>query len=121
MELILTAKEGKRRRGRHSVPNVIEASPAGTYGKVAWLTLPQDYLSKKGHRIGLLIAGTDRIDSDESGTGTNVTVGLPGSSLSVPFVLSTPLADVPKDGQVPRTGAGRPAAAGAGIRVALTR
>jgi X-Pro dipeptidyl-peptidase len=71
--------------------------PVGTYGKVKWLTLPQDYIFKKGHRIGLVIAGTDRTYSDESGTGANVTVDLSDSSLSVPFVLGAPLTDVPKD------------------------
>ncbi|MFC7100205.1 CocE/NonD family hydrolase C-terminal non-catalytic domain-containing protein [Nonomuraea rubra] len=71
--------------------------PVGTYGTVRWLTLPQDYTFKKGHRIGLVIAGTDSTYTDEAGTGANVTVDLARSSVSVPFVLGTPLADVPQD------------------------
>ncbi|MBF8187455.1 Xaa-Pro dipeptidyl-peptidase [Nonomuraea sp. K274] len=71
--------------------------PAGKYGKVKWLTLPQDYTFKKGHRIGLVIAGTDSTYTDESGTGADVTVDLTKSSVVVPFVLGTPLTDVPKD------------------------
>ncbi|GAA3693118.1 Xaa-Pro dipeptidyl-peptidase [Nonomuraea antimicrobica] len=71
--------------------------PTGTYGTVKWLTLPQDYTFRKGHRIGLVLAGTDSTYSDETGTGAKVTVDLSKSSVSVPFVLGTPLADVPKD------------------------
>ncbi|SDM55754.1 Xaa-Pro dipeptidyl-peptidase [Nonomuraea jiangxiensis] len=73
--------------------------PVGTYGKVEWLTLPQDYTFRKGHRIGLVIAGTDSTYSDETGTGANVTVDLAKSSVTLPFVLGTPLAeaDVPQD------------------------
>ncbi|MGP3912090.1 Xaa-Pro dipeptidyl-peptidase [Nonomuraea sp. 10N515B] len=71
--------------------------PVGTYGTVKWLTLPQDYIFKKGHRIGLVIAGTDSTYSDETGTGAGVTVDLAQSSVVVPFALTTPLADVPQD------------------------
>ncbi|MCK2217650.1 Xaa-Pro dipeptidyl-peptidase [Actinomadura sp. ATCC 31491] len=71
--------------------------PAGTYGKVKWLTLPQDYTFRKGHRIGLVIAGTDATYSEESGTGATVTVDLAKSSVVVPFVLGTPLTDMPQD------------------------
>ncbi|MEV4803293.1 Xaa-Pro dipeptidyl-peptidase [Nonomuraea sp. NPDC049421] len=69
----------------------------GTYGTVKWLTLPQDYTFRKGHRIGLIVAGTDGTYTGEQGTGANVTLDLTRSSVSVPFVLGTPLADVPKD------------------------
>ncbi|MFG1971933.1 Xaa-Pro dipeptidyl-peptidase [Nonomuraea fuscirosea] len=71
--------------------------PPGTYGTVKWLTLPQDYTFKKGHRIGLVVAGTDSTYTSETGTGANVTVDLARSSVTVPFVLGTPLPDVPKD------------------------
>jgi X-Pro dipeptidyl-peptidase len=71
--------------------------PVGTYGTVKWLTLPQDYTFKKGHRIGLIVAGTDSTYTGEQATGANVTIDLRNSSVSVPFVLGTPLADVPKD------------------------
>ncbi|MFI6181264.1 Xaa-Pro dipeptidyl-peptidase [Nonomuraea sp. NPDC051191] len=72
--------------------------PVGTYGTVKWLTLPQDYTFRKGHRIGLVLAGTDTTYTSEEGTGAIVTVDLAGSSVAVPFVLGTPLTDVPKDG-----------------------
>ncbi|MFI9589984.1 Xaa-Pro dipeptidyl-peptidase [Nonomuraea sp. NPDC052265] len=71
--------------------------PVGTYGTVRWLTLPQDYTFRKGHRIGLVLAGTDTTYTSEDGTGATVTVDLARSSVAVPFVLGTPLADVPKD------------------------
>ncbi|MFG6191376.1 Xaa-Pro dipeptidyl-peptidase [Nonomuraea sp. JJY05] len=71
--------------------------PPGTYGTVKWLTLPQDYTFRKGHRLGLVVAGTDATYSDESATGATVTLDLARSSVVVPFVLGTPLADVPRD------------------------
>ncbi|MCF6474518.1 Xaa-Pro dipeptidyl-peptidase [Nonomuraea sp. MG754425] len=71
--------------------------PVGTYGKVKWLTLPQDYTFGKGHRIGLVIAGTDSTYTGESGTGAGVTVDLAKSGVSLPLVLGTPLTDVPQD------------------------
>ncbi|MFD2350244.1 CocE/NonD family hydrolase C-terminal non-catalytic domain-containing protein [Nonomuraea ferruginea] len=71
--------------------------PVGTYGSVKWETLPQDYIFKKGHRIGLVIAGTDSNYSNETGTGANVTVDLSKSSIAFPVVLGTPLESVPQD------------------------
>ncbi|MER5647946.1 Xaa-Pro dipeptidyl-peptidase [Streptosporangium sp. NPDC002524] len=72
--------------------------PAGTYGKVSWETLPQDYVFKKGHRLALVIAGTDSTYSDETATGANVTVDLAGSRVLLPLALSTLRStDVPKD------------------------
>ncbi|MEU8318112.1 Xaa-Pro dipeptidyl-peptidase [Nonomuraea sp. NPDC048881] len=71
--------------------------PVGTYGTVRWQTLPQDYTFRKGHRIGLVLAGTDTTYTSEEGTGATVTVDLTRSSVTVPLVLGTPLADVPKD------------------------
>lgn len=71
--------------------------PAGTYGTVRWQTLPHDYTFRKGHRLALVIAGTDADYSSEQGTGANVTLDLSASNVSVPFALGTPLADVPKD------------------------
>jgi X-Pro dipeptidyl-peptidase len=69
----------------------------GRYGQVRWETLPHDYTFKKGHRIGLVIAGTDATYSSEPGTGANVTVDLARSSVVLPFVLDAPLAEVSKD------------------------
>ncbi|MGW5685332.1 Xaa-Pro dipeptidyl-peptidase [Nonomuraea sp. NPDC003754] len=71
--------------------------PAGEYGRVAWETLPHDYVFRKGHRLGLVLAGTDATYSGETGTGATVTVDLAGSKISVPFVLSRPLTEVPAD------------------------
>ncbi|GAA3259007.1 CocE/NonD family hydrolase C-terminal non-catalytic domain-containing protein [Nonomuraea helvata] len=78
-------------------PSQATPLPPDTYGTVKWLTLPQDYTFKKGHRIGLVVAGTDSTYSGETGTGANVTIDLARSGVVVPFVLGTPLADVPKD------------------------
>jgi X-Pro dipeptidyl-peptidase len=71
--------------------------PVGTWGKVRWQTLPQDYTFGKGHRIGLVVAGTDTTYTSEEGTGANVTLDLTRSSVVVPFTQGTPLAELPKD------------------------
>ncbi|MEW9556224.1 Xaa-Pro dipeptidyl-peptidase [Nonomuraea sp. NPDC050783] len=83
-------------QNRHSLSQA-EPLPTGTYGTVKWLTLPQDYTFKKGHRIGLVVAGTDSDYSEETGTGATVTLNLGKSSVVVPFAQGTPLTDVPKD------------------------
>jgi X-Pro dipeptidyl-peptidase len=73
--------------------------PPGTYGNVKWDTLPQDYTFKKGHRLALVIAGTDSTYTDESATGAHVTIDLAKSKVVLPLALSAPLGstDVPKD------------------------
>ncbi|MFI6496759.1 Xaa-Pro dipeptidyl-peptidase [Nonomuraea typhae] len=71
--------------------------PPGTFAKVSWDTLPHDYTFKKGHRLGLVIAGTDASYSGEAGTGAQVTVDLAKSRVLVPLVAGTPLTSVPKD------------------------
>ncbi|MFE3452207.1 Xaa-Pro dipeptidyl-peptidase [Nonomuraea sp. NPDC059194] len=71
--------------------------PAGEYGRVRWDTLPQDYVFRKGHRLGLVLAGTDATYSAETATGASVTVDLSRSKVTVPFVLSAPLTEVPAD------------------------
>ncbi|MFC0862881.1 Xaa-Pro dipeptidyl-peptidase [Sphaerimonospora cavernae] len=71
--------------------------PAGTYGKVKWEALPQDYIFKKGHRLALVIGGTDSTYSDEAATGANVTVDLAKSRVLLPLVLVMQLGDLPKD------------------------
>ncbi|MEV7013352.1 Xaa-Pro dipeptidyl-peptidase [Streptosporangium sp. NPDC051022] len=72
--------------------------PPGTYGRVRWETLPQDYIFKKGHRLALVIAGTDATYSGEAATGANVTLDLARSTVQLPLVL-TALGggDVPRD------------------------
>ncbi|SDK85602.1 X-Pro dipeptidyl-peptidase [Nonomuraea maritima] len=69
-----------------------QSSPlrVGQYGKVKWQTLPQDYTFKQGHRIGLVIAGTDSNYVGDQATGANVTVDLSKSSVVVPFVSDMP-------------------------------
>lgn len=83
-------------QNRHSLSHAEPLTP-GTWGQVTWETLPQDYVFKKGHRIGLVIAGTDSTYSGETGTGANVTVDLAKSSISFPVVLGTPLESLPQD------------------------
>jgi X-Pro dipeptidyl-peptidase len=70
----------------------------GAYARIAWETLPQEYVFRKGHRLALVIAGTDATYSDEAATGANVTVDLAASRVLVPLTLSTLSArDVPSD------------------------
>ncbi|MEU7744490.1 Xaa-Pro dipeptidyl-peptidase [Nonomuraea sp. NPDC049158] len=71
--------------------------PVGTWGRVKWQTLPHDYTFRKGHRIALVVAGTDSTYTSEAGTGANVTLDLARSSVIVPFTQGAPLVDVPKD------------------------
>lgn len=62
--------------------------PSGRFSRVRWDTLPQDYVFKKGHRVGLIIAGTDYDYLTETPTGAQVTVDLAGSSITVPVVAA---------------------------------
>lgn len=59
----------------------------GRYHTVRWQTLPQDYVFKTGHRIALVLAGTDADYNTETPTGARVTVDLAGTSITVPVVL----------------------------------
>ncbi len=58
----------------------------GSYYDVRWDTLSQEYLLKKGHRLGLVLAGTDADYNTEKATGAKVTVDLSGASISVPII-----------------------------------
>jgi X-Pro dipeptidyl-peptidase len=61
--------------------------PAGQSVSVRWNTLPQDYRFKPGHRIGLIVMGTDAdVQFDEDATGAAVTVDLAGSQITLPVV-----------------------------------
>jgi X-Pro dipeptidyl-peptidase len=59
--------------------------------RITWSMLPQDYEFKAGHRLGLVLTGTNddfnmtEVDA-EPGTGTNVTIDLAGTSVSLPLV-----------------------------------
>lgn len=67
-----------------------------TLGKpyqISWKMLPQDYEFKAGHRLGVILTGTDDgFNLDESGTdaepGTEakVAIDLGGTSVSLPLV-----------------------------------
>jgi X-Pro dipeptidyl-peptidase len=59
----------------------------GKLYEITWKMLPQDYEFKAGHRLGLVLTGTnDDITDAEPGTGTKVTVDLAGTSISLPLV-----------------------------------
>jgi X-Pro dipeptidyl-peptidase len=60
----------------------------GRYYGVRWQTLSQEYLLKKGHRLALVLAGTDADYNTETPTGAQVTVDLRGSSVSIPVVAA---------------------------------
>ncbi|MFI6595522.1 CocE/NonD family hydrolase [Nonomuraea sp. NPDC050536] len=68
--------------------------------RITWKMLPQDYEFKAGHRLGLVLTGTnDDFNLDETGngsgtdvepgTGAKVTVDLAGTSISLPLVTGT--------------------------------
>ncbi|MBT2211380.1 Xaa-Pro dipeptidyl-peptidase [Actinomadura sp. NEAU-AAG7] len=60
----------------------------GQYYDVRWDTLSQEYLLKKGHRLGLVLAGTDADYNTETPTGAQVTVDLAASSIRFPVVAA---------------------------------
>lgn len=53
---------------------------------IEWDTLPQDYMFDEGHRMGLIIAGTDQdYVPAEDATGATVSVDLRNTSIAVPM------------------------------------
>ncbi|MEU7897325.1 CocE/NonD family hydrolase [Nonomuraea sp. NPDC049152] len=58
--------------------------------RITWNMLPQDYEFKAGHRLGLILTGTNAdltfTPDVEPGTGSEVTVDLTGTSISLPLV-----------------------------------
>ncbi|MEV5898022.1 CocE/NonD family hydrolase [Nonomuraea fuscirosea] len=75
-------------------------TPGKAY-QITWKMLPLDYEFKAGHRLGLILTGTnDDLNLDESGngsgtdvepgTGAKVTVDLADTSISLPLVNGTP-------------------------------
>ncbi|MFB4308969.1 Xaa-Pro dipeptidyl-peptidase [Actinomadura sp. GTD37] len=60
----------------------------GRYYTVGWETLSQEYLLKKGHRLALVLAGTDADYNAETPTGAQVTLDLRGSSVTVPVAAA---------------------------------
>ncbi|WP_055552449.1 Xaa-Pro dipeptidyl-peptidase [Streptomyces sp. NBRC 110028] len=71
-------------QNRHSVTTPEPLTPGASY-RIAWRTLPNDYRIEPGHRLGLVLAGTD---ADflyfEDPTGAEVTVDLTASRVTVP-------------------------------------
>jgi X-Pro dipeptidyl-peptidase len=78
-------------QNRLSLSSPAPLSPGQNY-RVRWQTLPQDYVFKSGHRLGLIFAGTDFDLNTETPSGAQVTVDLANSGFTVPLVLSTPAA-----------------------------
>ncbi|GAA5059951.1 X-Pro dipeptidyl-peptidase [Thermocatellispora tengchongensis] len=64
--------------------------PIGEYARVRWETLPQDYTFKKGHRLALILAGTDATYTGEAATGATVTVDLSRSKITIPLAVTPP-------------------------------
>ncbi|MBT2690135.1 Xaa-Pro dipeptidyl-peptidase [Bacillus sp. ISL-47] len=54
--------------------------------KFEWNALPEDYVFKEGHRIGVIIAGSDRRRAIPSTTGATFEVDLGQSFISLPVV-----------------------------------
>ncbi|WP_282141607.1 Xaa-Pro dipeptidyl-peptidase [Cytobacillus oceanisediminis] len=54
--------------------------------KFEWDVLPEDYVFKEGHRIGIIIAGSDRRRTIPSTTGATFEVKLGQSYISLPVV-----------------------------------
>ncbi|GGK75759.1 X-Pro dipeptidyl-peptidase [Sphaerisporangium melleum] len=88
-------------RNRDSLTSPSPMTP-GVSARIRWKTLPQDYTFKKGHRIALVVAGTDSSYSGEPATGATVTLDLPRSKVEIPLVLGAGKGladrDLPKGG-----------------------
>jgi X-Pro dipeptidyl-peptidase len=75
-------------QNRTSLSHSSPLAPGKSYS-VRWQTLPQDYRFKAGHRLALVLFGTDGdVQYDEPGTGAGVTVDLSGSKVTLPVVVS---------------------------------
>ncbi|MET7763197.1 Xaa-Pro dipeptidyl-peptidase [Streptomyces sp. NPDC005393] len=78
-------------QNRHSATAPEPLTP-GRYHRITWRTLPNDYLIEPGHRLGLVLGGTD---ADflyfEDPTGAKVTVDLAGSRVTVPVTAKSSL------------------------------
>ncbi|WP_432035291.1 Xaa-Pro dipeptidyl-peptidase [Streptomyces cucumeris] len=75
-------------QNRHSAATPEPMTP-GEYARITWRTLPNDYRLKPGHRLGLVIGGTD---ADflyfEDPTAAKVTVDLGASRITVPVTTT---------------------------------
>jgi X-Pro dipeptidyl-peptidase len=74
-------------QNRASLSHPTPLVPGQNY-RIRWTTLPQDYVFKAGHRLALVLAGTDLDLNTETPSGAQVTVDLAGTSITVPVVAS---------------------------------
>ena len=76
---------------RTSLTRQSPTTPGRYYG-ITWQTLPQDYTFKAGHRLALVLGGTEYYydNNDATPTGTQVTIDLAGSSITIPVVVGGP-------------------------------
>ncbi len=65
----------------------------GTYYSINWATLPQDYTFKTGHRLALILTGTDNDVVGDSPTNASVTIDLAGSNVTLPVLGAAPSFD----------------------------
>jgi X-Pro dipeptidyl-peptidase len=89
-------------QNRVSLSSPTPLSPGQSY-QISWQTLPQDYVFKAGHRLGLIFAGTDRDLNTDTPSGARVTVDLARSGITVPLVVSGPAASAVPERQTTRT------------------
>ncbi|MGN9783510.1 CocE/NonD family hydrolase [Nonomuraea sp. ZG12] len=76
-------------QNHRSLSHPTPLTPGKSY-QITWSMLPQDYEFKAGHRLGLVLTGTNAdVTVAETGTGTKVTVDLAGTSVSLPLVAGT--------------------------------
>ncbi|GAB3984923.1 Xaa-Pro dipeptidyl-peptidase [Actinoallomurus acanthiterrae] len=73
-------------QNRLSLSHASPLTPGTTYS-VRWNTLPQDYRFKAGHRLALVLIGTDADTQDDDATGAAVTVDLAGSKVTLPVIV----------------------------------
>ncbi|MEV0831034.1 CocE/NonD family hydrolase [Nonomuraea rubra] len=86
-------------QNRKTLSRQAPLTPGKPY-QITWKMLPQDYEFKAGHRLGLVLTGTNddfnsnvdgtgTEDDVEPGTGAKVTVDLAGTSIALPLVTGT--------------------------------
>ncbi|EGD43875.1 putative Xaa-Pro dipeptidyl-peptidase [Nocardioidaceae bacterium Broad-1] len=82
-------------QNRASLSDPTPLTPGKAY-QITWKMLPQDYEFKAGHRLGLILTGTnDDVTDAESGTGSTVSIDLSSTSVSLPLVTTAPTKNAP--------------------------
>ncbi|GAA3080332.1 CocE/NonD family hydrolase [Streptosporangium carneum] len=80
-------------QNRRSLSRPAPLTPGRPY-QITWEMLPQDYEFKAGHRLGLVLTGTNAdldqavLGEGETATGARVTVDLAGTSITLPLAIS---------------------------------